>query len=464
MSVTDWVKNAVFYQIFPDRFANGNHRNDPENVRPWGSIPTNNGYMGGDFDGIIQHMDYLRDLGINALYLNPVFLSSTTHRYNATDYFKIDPFLGDEQDFLRLVKTVHENGMKIILDGVFNHCGRGFFAFTDILENQDHSPYRNWFHIKKFPINAYGGGDAVDYLGWWNHKSLPKFNTSNPDTRRYLMGVVRYWTEKGIDGWRLDVPNEIDDDEFWAEFRNIVREINPEAYTLGEIWDIQPRWVGDAHFDGLMHYPVRSAILDLLNHRLDVKTYQARIHQFLHAYPKENTDSMYLLLGSHDTERILTMLGKSVEKVKAAYLLLFSLPGAPGIYYGDEVGLEGGKDPDCRRAFPWDKSQWNSDLREFVKKIISVRMSSQALKAGDFILPDHFQTDGLFACWRTLPSEKILCLVNPGSSRWDGRISVSEFPNPERGAIKDMITGTDYSVLEGQVHVGLEPYSGVFLK
>ena len=221
MSVPSWVQDAIFYQIFPDRFANGDTENDPPNLVRWGSPPTSWGFQGGDLKGIQQKFDYLLDLGINAIYLNPIFQSTSTHRYNTTDYFKIDSKLGTLDDFHSLVEHAHRNQVRVILDGVFNHCGRGFFAFNDILENQEYSPYRDWFHIKHFPVDAYSYGEATDYLGWWGMKSLPKFNTTNRWVRKYLLDVARYWIEHGADGWRLDVPNEINDDTFWSEFRDL---------------------------------------------------------------------------------------------------------------------------------------------------------------------------------------------------------------------------------------------------
>ncbi len=261
MQVPEWVFDAVFYQIFPDRFANGDPGNDPPNVQPWGTPPTNWGFQGGDLQGVLMRMDYLQDLGINAIYLNPVFHSSSNHRYNTSDYYHIDPKLGTDDDFRTLLDEAHRRGVRIVLDGVFNHCGRGFFAFNDVVENEAHSPYADWFHIKRFPLNAYGPGDAENYVAWWKFKSLPKFNTDNPQVRRYLIDVARYWVDQGIDGWRLDVPNEIDDDGFWADFRSAVKSANPDAYLVGEIWDGDPRWVGPGHFDGLLNYPMREAVL-----------------------------------------------------------------------------------------------------------------------------------------------------------------------------------------------------------
>ncbi|MEN6410383.1 MAG: glycoside hydrolase family 13 protein, partial [Anaerolineaceae bacterium] len=297
MTVPYWVQDAVFYQIFPDRFADGDPRNNPPNVRPWDAPPSITGFHGGDLRGIIGHLDYLLDLGINAIYLNPIFQSASTHRYNTSDYYRIDPKLGDERDFNTLLDAAHHIGIRVVLDGVFNHCGRGFFAFNDLLENQEHSPYKDWFTVYNYPIDAYSQGDARDFAAWWKFKSLPKFNTANPAVRRYLLGVARYWIDRGIDGWRLDVPNEIDDDAFWAEFRETVRADNPDAYLLGEIWDINPRWANDTHFDGLMNYPLRTSLLGYINGKVTAPQFADAVDHLLEAYPRENTHAMYLTLG-----------------------------------------------------------------------------------------------------------------------------------------------------------------------
>jgi cyclomaltodextrinase len=193
-----WVQDSVFYQIFPDRFANGDQTNDPPNLQRWGSAPTNWGFQGVDLRGIIQHFDHLLDLGITGIYLNPIFSSTSNHRYNTSDYYKIDPMLGTMSDFHALLDIAHRNNLHIILDGVFNHVGRGFFAFVDVLENGEHSPYKDWFIIKALPLDAYSGGETSNYLGWWNHKELPKLNTANKDVRKYLFNVARYWIEQGI--------------------------------------------------------------------------------------------------------------------------------------------------------------------------------------------------------------------------------------------------------------------------
>ena len=414
MTIPSWVFDSVFYQIFPDRFANGNPANDPPNKQVWGTLPDIVHFQGGDLAGIQQKLDYLADLGVNAIYLNPIFLSPSTHRYNTVDYYKIDPKLGTMIDFQSFLTAAHQKGMRVVLDGVFNHCGRGFFAFNDILENDGDSPYLDWFHVQRFPLQAYTSGKATNYTAWWGFKSLPKFNKEHPAVRQYLLDVGRYWIEQGIDGWRLDVPNEINDDDFWADFRSTVRSANPDAYLIGEIWEIDPRWVGDKHFDGLMNYPVRKAILGLLTGERDNAGFAADIATILKAYPYENMLAMYSLLGSHDVERIRTLLGGSIEKTRLANTLLFGLPGVPAIYYGDEVGVEGGRDPDCRRAFPWNEKDWQRGLLEHFRQLTQIRKAYPALRRGQISFPAAGQISGGSAWQRTLPgSQTILVAANP---------------------------------------------------
>lgn len=464
MTVPDWVADAIFYQIFPDRFANGDPDNDPVNVKPWGSPPTAHGFMGGDLQGIIQKLDYLSDLGINAIYLNPIFLSSSTHRYNTTDYYRIDPRLGTKEDFDALVKTAHQKNIRVILDGVFNHCGRGFFAFSDVLENQENSPYKDWFYIQKFPIDAYSPGDARDYLGWWKHKSLPKLKVSNPEVRSFLLDVSKYWIREGADGWRLDVPNEIDDDEFWAEFREGIRGTNGDAYLLGEIWEPSPRWVGDTHFDGLMNYPLRTALIDLIEGKIHPPQFMERVDNLLNLYPLENLYAMYSLLGSHDTERILTLFQGNLEKCKLAYLFIYAFPGCPAIYYGDEVGIEGGKDPDSRRAFPWDESQWNSGLREYIKNLIKLRTQSDVLRRGEFRFLSFESERNFIGFTRSKGDEKILVLLNPTNSAISINILKDKIALPEGYILRDMLGSGDFQVIQNSLTFSLPAYSGLLLK
>ena len=463
MPVPDWVPDAIFYQIFPDRFYNGDPTNDPPNLQPWGAAPTYQDFQGGDLRGIIQKFDYLIDLGITALYLNPIFTATSNHRYNTHDYYTIDPTLGTMEDFRALLEIAHKNKIRVILDGVFNHCGRGFFAFNDILENGPHSRYVDWFHIHDYPIEAYSDGESTSYAAWEGYKDLPKFNTGNSEVRQYIMDVARYWIEQGIDGWRLDAPDEIDDDSFWGEFRQVVKTANPDAYTMGEILEVNPRWVGDSHFDGLMHYPLRWAILSLISEEMSVSDFIAHQEKYISLYPPENLQAMYILLGSHDTRRLMTKLNGDVNKVKLAFLLQFANPGAPAIYYGDEIGLEGEKDPDNRRAFPWDESDWNTDLRGYIQKLISARKRHIALRRGDLkrvYLNNELTT---YAFSRTLENETILMVINPSGETRHLSITVKELGWEDGKTVRDLLTDIHYQVSGEIVEMSLSPWNGVMV-
>ncbi|MBE0409529.1 MAG: glycoside hydrolase family 13 protein [Anaerolineales bacterium] len=464
MTTPYWVQDSIFYQIFPDRFANGDKANDPVNVQPWGVKPTHLHYMGGDLQGITQKFNYLLDLGINAIYLNPIFHSTANHRYHTIDYFRIDPFLGSMNDFKALLNVAHNNNVRVILDGVFNHCGRGFFAFINVLENQEHSPYCDWFHIKNFPINAYGKGEAQDYLAWWGFRSLPKFNTDNQQTRKYLLDVARFWIDQGADGWRLDVPNEIDDDKFWAEFRDTVKSANPDSYLVGEIWTPDRRWVGETHFDGLMNYPFREAIIEFLTSDvLPVSEFANRIENLLNLYPKENVYAMYLPLGTHDTERLFSKMGNNLEKVKLAFLIQFAFPGAPAVYYGDEIGMQGGKDPESRGAFPWDDLESRTELHNWVKVLISLRKQLPVLRRGNY---QRIFTDDrrhVFALARMLGDSSVLVAINASSTRRHVRFNVLDLNWGDGRIVRNLLGKEEYIVSEGRLAVSLPPWGGLWV-
>lgn len=463
MTVPYWVQDAIFYQIFPDRFHNGDPANDPPNLDPWGAKPTIWSFQGGDLKGVIAKLEYLLDLGINAIYFNPIFQASSNHRYNISDYYKIDPKLGGIDDFMALLDVAHQNGIRVVIDGVFNHCGRGFFAFNDILENHSHSPYLDWFHLNNVPPDAYSPGDANDYQAWWNYKSLPKFNTDNPQVRKYILDVARYWIRLGADGWRLDVPNEIDDPVFWEEFRAVVKSENPDAYLVGEIWDGDPRWIGPDKFDGLMNYPVREGLIDFLTEKKPADDFAAMIDRQLNQYPSENVYVMYNLLGSHDTKRIKTILKANQQKLKMAYLFLFAFPGAPAIYYGDEVGLEGGEDPDCRKAFPWDESKWDRDLRHLIQQLIAIRKKNPALKRGSFQQVFKDSKCGGFGFARMLGEENLLVAMNASGTRQQFRLDVDSLNWRDGQIVRDLIGGEEMIVSRNELILTLDAWTGIWV-
>lgn len=402
-----WVKDAIFYQIFPDRFCRSGRYHAVGKFVEWGSKPTRENMFGGNLAGIEDKLEYIAGLGVNAIYLCPIFKSNSNHRYHTVDYFEIDPVLGTLEDFDRLIKKAHKLKLRVILDGVFNHCSRGFFQFNSLMELGEHSPYVDWFHVKGWPLNAYT--DKPNYECWWNFPALPKFNTDCPDVREYLFSVGEYWMKRGIDGWRLDVPNEIDDDSFWQEFRRRVKAVNPDAYIVGEIWDEPSRWLKGDQFDGVMNYMFRKAAMQFLfdEKPISIKEFGERMSR---AFPEGRGDIPMNLLGSHDTTRLMSQPCASLERIKLAHAILFFLPGAPCIYYGEELSMKGGKDPDNRRSVPWSKlaEMQAKPLYEFIKQMIALRKKNAVLRNGSLEIR---AADNGFAIERSLGKKKMTLVV-----------------------------------------------------
>jgi len=416
LTVPPWVKDAVFYQIFPERFANGDRTNDPVSVVPWGAKPTTTNYFGGDIQGIIDHIGYLRDLGIDAIYLNPVFKSSTNHKYHISDYMTIDPEFGTNELFSKFLGICHRNGIRVIIDGVFNHTGTDFFAFADIVKNGEKSKYVHWYNIYTFPVKIQ---QPPNYQAWWGLKDLPKLMVMNPEVKKYLFDVTRYWTKMGIDGWRLDVPNEMPH-EFWIEWQKLVKSINPDCYIVGEIWDNAAPWLQGDQFDAVMNYRFRAAVLGfILSDTVPPSRFDSTLLRIRSDYPPEADYAMLNLLGSHDTERLLTLCGGDVLKMKLAVILEMTYIGAPMVYYGDEIGMKGGRDPDDRRTMIWDSTKWNTNLRDWYKDLIAIRHAHPALRHGSFrtLLADDGR--GLFIYEREEGGDEVLVLVNNGTQPCD---------------------------------------------
>ncbi|WP_013320735.1 glycoside hydrolase family 13 protein [Gloeothece verrucosa] len=430
----DWVKNAVFYQIFPDRFARSKHPKyglwQSSNLEPWDSPPTYQGYKGGDLWGVIERLDYLKDLGINAIYFTPIFQSASNHRYHTHDYYQVDPMLGGNVAFDFLIEEAHRHNIKIVLDGVFNHASRGFLFFNDILEHGPYSAWLSWFKIEKWPLSAYDGNYPANYVGWIGNRALPEFNHENPEVREYIMQVGEYWLKKGIDGWRLDVPFEIKVPGFWQEFRSRVKAINPEAYIVGEIWEDASQWLDGTQFDGVMNYPFAEATIAFVAGdrvlkeyyqsqdfkpypALSAATYGEKMQQLLSRYPWDIQLTQLNLFNSHDTARVLTTSGKDKSSIKLITFLMFTFPGAPSIYYGDEVGLEGGKDPDCRRTFPKEEN-WDLEVLKYHKEIIAIRHQYAALRTGDYQIV--YADDTVYVFSRTLDNQTVIVAVNVDNS------------------------------------------------
>jgi glycosidase len=374
-----WVGEAVFYQIFPDRFRNGDPSNDPPGADPWGSPPRIEGQQGGDLVGIQEKLPDLRDLGVTALYLNPVFRGESNHKYDTADFLAVDPSFGTTATLTEMVQAAHDVGVRVILDGVFNHTGDAHWAFQD-LDRGRSSPYWDWFEVdgERPEVDAQG---RPNYASWWGFSHLPEWRTAHPGVRRHVHEVVRKWArEADIDGWRLDVPNEVPH-EFWKRFREWVRAEDEDAYLVGEIWQDGSPWMQGDEFDGVMNYRLRDLMLGFWARRDTTGPETlARVVELEANHPPEAYRCMLNLMGSHDTPRLRTLCQGDAARALGAYAFAFASPGAPCIYYGDEIGMEGEKDPGCREAYPWGKPPPVPGLRERFRRLTRLRVEHQELR------------------------------------------------------------------------------------
>lgn len=483
ISTPDWVKDAVFYQIFPDRFAWSDRVPKPSNLEPWDSSPTVFGFKGGDLAGVAEHLDYLEALGINAIYFNPIFQSPANHRYHTHDYYRVDPILGGNDAFHEMLDACRRRGIRVVLDGVFNHTGRGFYHFQHTLENGIHSPYLDWFHfdVERLgadrQLEAYPGvtrearfrqrvatEEELGYGGWWQLPALPEFRTETEAVREFIFDIARHWIEFGIDGWRLDVPHEIDDDEFWRQFRRVVRRANPEAYIVGEIWDDASRWLRGDQFDGVMNYVFNRACLGFFGgegldvtqrpggYRLEVmkaEQFADEVDRLLGLYDWEITLAQFNLLSSHDMPRFLSLVDGNRDSLKLATLFQMTFPGAPCVYYGDEVGMEGGGDPHCRGTFRWDGGSWDEELLAFFRRAIALRHEHVALRRGQYIRLLADNQHNVYAFARKGAGDSVVVVLNTGWAPYELDVDVgSVFEDGD--SLRDVWAGLEARVIGGR--------------
>ena len=491
-----WVRDAVFYQIFPDRFASSDRVVKPGPLEDWDAPPTTYGFKGGDLLGVVEHLDHIQGVGGNAIYFNPIFQSASNHRYHTYDYFSVDPLLGGNAAFRELIDACHARGIKVVLDGVFNHASRGFWPFHHVLEAGRASPYRGWFFFNEAdldagrPLRAYpleqaaidlsnvredhmAGLESLRTLGyqaWWDLPALPKLNTANPLVREYLLSVAEHWIRLGADGWRLDVAEEVPDD-FWRAFRDRVKALNPETYIVAEIWHEKPQDLQGDMYDGLMNYPLAEAIMSFvgagrLDRRVlaqhvnldvsvrdnDAAAFAARLQRSLAIYDPAVTSVQLNLLDSHDTPRFLSIVGGDTASLRLATLIQMTLPGAPSIYYGDEIGLDGELDPGSRASFPWaHPDRWDRDLLAFFAGVTALRHGRPVLRHGAVrVVAAEGQA---LAYLRTDGDVLALVIVNAGDAESDldlqlpdadGRtFAIQRWAGSPRGVLADRWTVAD---------------------
>ncbi len=367
MKPVSWMDTATFYQIFVDRFRLGDAQKDRSYINlTWGELPDSKSFAGGDLKGIAEKLDYLHGLGINALYLTPIFRSVSNHKYDIGDYYRIDPQFGTEADLKRLIEKAHSLGIKVMLDAVFNHCSETLSQFRDVLKNGRRSKYYNWFIITNDEPLQYECFAACEYM--------PKFNTSNPEVCEFLIGIATYWIKEfDIDGWRLDVSDEVSHD-FWRQLRKAVKAVKPDCVLIGENWHDANGYLRGDQFDSIMNYAFTKACLDFYAFgTFGVQGFADKLNEIL----MRNTDTvnrmMLNLLDTHDTDRFLTRVKGDRGKLMSALALTYFFPGAPCIYYGTENAMEGGYDPDCRRTFDWSKEHEENEVKTLIKALTALK-------------------------------------------------------------------------------------------
>ena len=374
--IPEWAKGAVVYEIFPDRFAPNGTPN-----KKWYKAPmTSHGMLGGTLKGITSKLNYIKDLGVDVIYMTPIFKSNSNHKYDTLDYFDIDPDFGTKDDLHELIDSAHAMGMKVILDGVFNHTSPDFFAFKDLIENGENSKFKDWYYPESFPIKTTG---KPNFLTFAYYGGMPKLNCANKEVRDYVFNVVTYWiNEFNIDGWRLDAADEVGHD-FWKQLRKVVKQTKSDALLTGEIWHFTSSYISGDEWDTIMNYNFRTAVVDYIaTHSISATDF---VHEFEYTRGVSHAKThqiLWNLIDSHDTGRFLHCADENKTALKLAAALQMITPGMPMIYYGDEVGMTGGNDPDCRRGMLWDEEKQDLDMLKWYKTLIQIRKSHPCIIEG----------------------------------------------------------------------------------
>ena len=380
--VPEWAENKVVYQIFPSRFASS----QPVDKEVWYKAPvTSMDNLHGDLRGIIEHLDYVHSLGIDVLYMTPIFKSNSSHKYDTIDYYQIDPSFGTAEDLKELVQKAHEYGMKVVMDAVFNHTGKEFFAFEDILEKGNKSKYRDWYFIDEFPLKS-ERGEIPNFKCFGYYGGMPKLNLKNPEVEKFITDVACYWIrECDIDGWRMDVGDEISH-FFWKNFRKAVKAVKKDMLIIGEIWHYAGDFLEGDEWDTVMNYPFYLNMIDLLaDEKITVSQFIQNLGYLKGRLNKKCYPLMWNLIDSHDTARFLHLCKNNKKKQHLAAAFQLLLPGMPMIYYGDEYAMPGANDPDCRRGMYWDEEYQDKEMFEWYKQLLQVRKKYKCIVEGELI-------------------------------------------------------------------------------
>jgi len=455
MSLTPpkWVEQSVFYQIFPDRFENGNAKNDPENSLAWDAPPTYWSFHGGDLKGIADRSDHLVKLGVNAIYLNPIFDGPSNHGYETTDYALVAPRYGTNQELIDLTHSLRNQGIRTVLDGVFNHTSTDFKAFADLRQNGPASAYKDWYFVKSWPIRV---EENPNYEAWAGFRSMPKVNLKHPAACDYMLQVVRDWQVKAdIAGWRLDVANEVEMD-FWRAFRKVVKTQDEDRWILGEVWTDASPWLGGDQWDSAMNYQFRDAVVQYVaNGRTTSTEFWGSLMRVHFGYGSAVSRNMLNLLSSHDTPRFVTLCEGDAKLALLGAGLQFTWVGAPSIYYGEEIGMEGGRDPDNRRGMVWSAATNENPFLQEYRALATLRRLSPALQSGDPSLIEANDADRTLVFRRGDENQQVIVVVN----RSNVERNVAFAAPGAKGAQIDLLSNRVVSVEEQSLSIKMPPLS-----
>jgi glycosidase len=461
-AIPTWAEGAVFYQIFPERFENGDPANDPANSIAWGGKPEWFNFMGGDLAGIRKRAGHIVDLGVQGIYLNPIFEGPSNHGYETTDYLKVAKRMGTNDDLRALVRELKPKGVRVVLDGVFNHTATDFFAFTDLRERGEESKFRDWFFPRSFPIKV---GDPPNYEAWFGFPSMPKVNLRNAEARKYMLDVTHFWhREAGIDGWRLDVANEVEMD-FWREFRKTVKGLSPEQWIVGEVWGDARQWLRGDQWDSAMGYQFRDAALKFIAEGNTTATqFIDALLRVYESYPPQVSRNLMNLLSSHDTPRFLTLCKGDRELALLGATVQMTWPGSPSIYYGEELGMEGAADPDNRRGMEWNRLSEDNPFLKHYRRLMNLRSRSAALRTGEPIRLLADDARRTVAYGRVEGSDVALVAVNRSDQSQTISIPLDRLSHLKLpGAFEDALAGATVRRSGAQLVVTLTPRSAAVL-
>ena len=442
--VPQWAANKVVYQIFPSRFAT----TQPVDKELWYKAPiTPMDDLQGNLRGIIEHLDYIKDLGIDVVYLTPIFKSNSCHKYDTIDYYQVDPSFGTTEDLKELVQKSHERGMKVVLDAVYNHTGREFFAFQDILEKGEKSKYLDWYFIDELPPRG-EWGEIPNFKCFGYYGGMPKLNLKNPEVEKYITDVACYWIKEcDIDGWRLDVGDEISH-FFWKNFRKAIKAVKKDMLIIGEIWHYAGDFLEGDEWDTVMNYPFYLNLIDLLaDEKINVSQFVQNLGYLKGRLNKKCYPLMWNLIDSHDTARFLHLCNDNKKKQHLAAAFQLLLPGMPMVYYGDEYAMPGANDPDCRRGMYWDEEYQDKEMYNWYKKLMQVRKTHACIVEGEMIETIANDDEDTIVMIRKNGEETIAMLFNCGNSAKEFNEYAKKYNLLTDSAFDGKVDGLDAAVI-----------------